>query len=63
MKKTISIVIGVVLIAVGGLALLGAIDLLRSGGSTEVVAQGFLVPASLFLVGGFVIWMGFNTRR
>ncbi len=63
MTKWISIVIGVVLIAVGGLTLLGAIDLLKTGGSTEVIAQGFLVPASLFIVGGFVIWMGLSPRR
>ncbi len=33
------------------------------GAGTEALAQGFLVPASLFVVGGFVIWMGIQARR
>lgn len=62
MKKILSFVIGGVLIAIGVLALLGAIETLRGGATTDVVAQSFLVPVSLFVVGAFVIWMGFNTR-
>lgn len=62
MKKIIAIVIGIVLIAVGALAFYGAVELVQSGGSTEAIAQGFLVPASLFVVGVFVIWMGIKGR-
>lgn len=62
MGRVITSVIGVMLIALGGVSLIGAVDILRSGGSTEELAQGFLVPASLFVVGGFVIWMGWQAR-
>ncbi|OIP85041.1 MAG: hypothetical protein AUK37_04910 [Rhodobacterales bacterium CG2_30_65_12] len=58
----ISSIIGVLLIALGCVSLIGAVDILRTGGSTEDLAQGFLVPGSLFIVGGFVIWMGWQAR-
>lgn len=57
MGRVITAVIGGLLIAVGGISLIGAFELFRSGASTEAIAQGFLVPATLFVVGGFVIWM------
>ncbi|MEJ1992660.1 MAG: hypothetical protein P8X50_13450 [Maritimibacter sp.] len=63
MKQIVAILIGGVLIAVGALALWGAVELLNSGATTEAVAQGFLVPASLFVVGIFVIWMGVKGQR
>lgn len=63
MGRIIAFIIGAALIVVGGIAFLGALDVWRGGGDTEAVAQGFLVPASLFVIGGFAIWMGFQTGR
>ena len=63
MGRIIAFVIGAALILLGGVALLGAVDLWRTGSDAEALAQGFLVPASLFVVGGFVIWMGLQTGR
>ncbi|MCB1330321.1 MAG: hypothetical protein KDK28_13215 [Maritimibacter sp.] len=63
MGRIIAFIIGAALIVLGGVAFLGAVDVWRAGGSTEAVAQGFLVPASLFVVGGFVIWMGLQAGR
>ncbi|MCB1336053.1 MAG: hypothetical protein KDK10_00845 [Maritimibacter sp.] len=63
MARVIAYIIGAVLIVVGVLALWGAVELWRRGGDTEALAQGFLVPASLFVVGGFVIWMGRQAGR
>ena len=63
MGRIIAFIIGAVLIVLGAIAFLGAVDVWRAGGSTEAVAQGFLVPASLFVVGGFVIWMGLQVGR
>ncbi len=61
--RIIAYITGAALIAVGLLALWGAVELWRRGGDTEALAQGFLVPASLFVVGGFVIWMGRQAGR
>ncbi len=63
MGRIIAFVIGAVLIVLGGIAFIGALDIWRAGGDTEALAQGFLVPASLFVVGGFVLWMGMQARR
>ena len=63
MGRIIAFIIGAALILLGGIAFVGAIDLLRAGADTEALAQGFLVPASLFVVGGFVIWMGLQAGR
>lgn len=54
--------IGAGLIALGGIAFLGAVEIWRGGARLEELAQGFLVPVSLILIGGFVIWMGLNGR-
>lgn len=58
MGRIIAYIVGAGLIVLGGIAFIGAVDILRAGGDTEALAQGFLVPASLIVVGGFVIWMG-----
>lgn len=63
MGRIIAFIIGAVLIVVGAIAFIGALDLARTGADTEALAQGFLVPASLFVVGGFVIWMGTQAGR
>ncbi len=63
MGRIFAFIIGGALIVLGGIAFLGALDVLRAGGDTEAVAQGFLVPASLFVIGGFVLWMGFQAGR
>ena len=63
MGRIIAFIIGAALILLGGIAFIGALDLLRTGASTEALAQGFLVPASLFVVGGFVLWMGMQAGR
>lgn len=63
MSRIIAFTIGAALILLGGVAFVGAIDLLRAGADTETLAQGFLVPASLFVIGGFVLWMGVQARR
>jgi fumarate reductase subunit D len=60
--RIVFIIVGVVLIVVGVFALLGAVDVLRGGGTTEQIAQSFLVPASLFVVGAFAIWGGWQRR-
>lgn len=60
MKKILAFGIGGLLIVIGVIALFGAVEVWRSGGDVATVAQSFLVPASLFAVGGFVIWMGLN---
>lgn len=62
MARLVMIILGVLLIVLGGIALLGAVELVRSGASTEETAQGLLVPASLFAVGGFLIWAGWQRR-
>ncbi|GKY88900.1 hypothetical protein [Sinisalibacter aestuarii] len=58
MGRVIAYIIGAALIVVGVIALFGAVEVVRGGGNAEAIAQGLLVPASLFVVGGFVIWMG-----
>lgn len=63
MKRVIAFVIGGILIVVGAISLVGAFEVFTNGATNEAVAQGFLVPASLFVVGGFVIWMGLNAPR
>ncbi|HCQ65462.1 MAG TPA: hypothetical protein DIU07_10020 [Rhodobacteraceae bacterium] len=63
MGRIIAFIIGAALILLGGIAFIGALDLLTAGADTEALAQGFLVPASLFVVGGFVLWMGVQARR
>jgi len=60
--RIIAFAIGAGLILLGGVAFIGAVELWRGGGSLEAVAQGFLVPATLIVVGGFVFWMGFKGR-
>lgn len=62
MLRFIAFLLGAGLIVLGGIAFVGAIELLRNGAGTEALAQGFLVPVSLILVGGFVIWMGLKGR-
>ncbi|HHS93740.1 MAG TPA: hypothetical protein ENK63_00130 [Rhodobacterales bacterium] len=63
MGRIIGFVLGGLFFAIGVIALIGAFELLRSGASTEAVAQGFLVPASLFVIGGFSIWMGLQAGK
>lgn len=60
MARVITAVIGGVLILLGGVSMIGAFELLRGDATTEAIAQGFLVPVSLFVVGGFVLWMGWG---
>lgn len=62
MGRIITSIIGGLLIALGAVSTLGAFEVARSGASTEAIAQGFLVPVTLFVVGGFVIWMGRQSR-
>lgn len=63
MGRIIAFTIGGVLIVVGGIAFVGALELAGTGATTEALAQAFLVPASLFAVGGFVLWMGVQAGR
>jgi len=63
MGRMITSVIGGLLIALGVISLIGAVEIFRSGADTEAIAQGFLVPATLFVVGGFVLWMGWQSGR
>ena len=58
MGRIIAFIVGTALIGLGGIAFLGALDVWRAGGDAEALAQGFLIPASLFVIGGFVRWMG-----
>lgn len=62
MAQVIAYVIGAILIGLGVISFIGAVEIARGGADTEAIAQGFLVPASLFVVGGFVIWMGWRGR-
>lgn len=61
--RILAFVIGAGLIMLAGVAFIGALELWRGGASTEDLAQGFLVPVSLFLIGGFVVWMGLKGRE
>ncbi len=63
MGRIITSIIGGLLIALGAVSLVGAVELARSGATTEAIAQGFLVPISLFVVGAFVIWMGWQSSK
>ena len=63
MGRIIAFIIGAALILLGGVAFLGALDVARAGGDAEALAQAFLVPASLLVVGGFVLWMGFQAGQ
>lgn len=63
MGRIITSIIGGLLILLGVISLVGAFELVGSGATTETIAQGFLVPVSLFVVGAFVIWMGWQSRR
>ncbi len=63
MGRIIAFIIGAALIVLGGIAFLGALEVWRAGGDAEALAQGFLVPAMLFVIGGFVLWMGFQAGR
>ncbi|RME16114.1 MAG: hypothetical protein D6801_06100 [Alphaproteobacteria bacterium] len=63
MKRIIAYVIGAALIVLGAIALFGAFEDFRAGGTTDRLAQEFLAPISLFIVGGFAIWMGRQTGR
>ncbi len=63
MGRILAYILGAAMILVGVVALVGAVEVLIGGGSTEAIAQSFLVPASLFVVGGFVIWMGMQSGR
>ncbi len=60
--RILAFLIGAGLIALGGVAFVGAMEVWRSGAGVEAIAQGFLVPVSLIVVGGFVIWMGLAGR-
>jgi hypothetical protein len=62
MGRVIAFVIGAALLALAVISLFGAVEVARGGAGAEAIAQGFLVPASLFVVGGFVIWMGWRGR-
>jgi len=63
MGRYIAFAIGGLLIVLGAIALLGAVELVGAGSTAEAVAQAFLVPAALFLIGGFVIYMGLGARK
>lgn len=63
MGRIIAFIIGGALVVLGGIAFIGALDVWRAGGDAEALAQGFLVPASLLVVGGFVLWMGMQAGR
>lgn len=63
MGRVISYIIGGALIALGGVAFVGAVEAVRAGATLETIAQSFLVPASLFVIGGFVIYMGMGGGR
>lgn len=54
--------IGAALAVVGVISLLGAIELARGGASPEQMAQGFLVPVSLFVVAAFALWAAWKGR-
>lgn len=62
MLRIIAFLIGAGLIVLGAVAFIGAVELWRGGGGLEAVAQGFLVPATLVVVGAFVVWMGLAGR-
>lgn len=62
MGRIITSILGGLLIALGAISTVGAFEVAQSGASTEAMAQGFLVPISLFVVGGFVLWMGWQSR-
>ncbi|SMH50825.1 hypothetical protein [Maritimibacter sp. HL-12] len=61
--RLLAYAIGGALVALGGIAFLGAVELLRDGAGAEDLAQGFLVPVTLVVIGGFVIWMGLKGRN
>lgn len=63
MGRLITSAIGGGLIVIGAISLVGAFELVGTGATTEALAQGFLVPVSLFVVGAFVIWMGWQSGR
>lgn len=63
MKRIIAFIIGAALILLGGISFIGALDLRSADATTEALAQAFLVPVSLFVIGGFVLWMGFQAGR
>lgn len=63
MKRIIAFIIGAALILLGGVSFIGARDLVGAEATTEALAQAFLVPLSLFVIGGFVLWMGFQSGR
>lgn len=62
MLRIVALLIGVGLVLLGGISFTGAVELWRGGASAEALAQGFLVPATLIVIGGFVIWMGLKGR-
>ncbi|PID35628.1 MAG: hypothetical protein CR993_09285 [Rhodobacterales bacterium] len=57
MGKVVGYGVGGILIVLGVLALIGAVELVVADAGLEAIAQGFLVPISLFVVGGFLIYM------
>jgi len=61
--RIIAFAIGAGLILLGGIAFTGAVELSREGAGLEAMAQGFLVPATLIVVGAFAIWMGLKGRN
>lgn len=63
MLRILAFVIGAGLVLLGGVAFTGAVELSRGGAGLEAMAQGFLVPATLIVVGAFVIWMGLKGRN
>lgn len=63
MSRIIAFVVGLALLALGVVSLIGAVELWQTGADTEALAQSFLVPISLFVIGGFVIWMGSQSGR
>lgn len=63
MKRVLGATLGTLLILVGVIALFGAIEVVRGGGTLEAVAQGFLVPATLFVIGGFALYMSITGRK
>lgn len=63
MRTILILILGGALVAVGGLGLLGAVELARGGGGTEAIAQAFLVPVTLFIFGGAAIAYAIRSRR
>ena len=62
MGRVLGAALGTLLILLGAIALFGAVEVARGGGTVEAIAQGFLVPVTLFVVGGFALYMAVTGR-